>query len=365
MEQRRNSILDFSLLRSLLVVGLATTGLLLSCPPVVAESPRGPAGRDQNARETVRTATIHWENVPLRDAIERLSGALEAPVFLDRRLDPSQRIRLQIKDATLEDILLQLAAENGWRMSRLPSASTYYLGPATSAKELSRLAALRRGEVSALPLTERQSLEDKRSMRWSRLTSPRDSVVAAVRERGWRVRGEAAIPHDLWPAGQLPDVALADGVTLLLIGFDLTFRVEPSERVIEIVPLEGAGMSDGAPAGTTGLLATAVQIPSAGNRPRTATATAKTKQVYTLRVEEQPVGVVLRQLAERLNWRLKIDEKALEAAGLSLDRRVSFAVQNADEEQLLEALLAPAHLAFQRHGEQLTIVPETAAANRN
>jgi hypothetical protein len=82
-----------------------------------------------------------------------------------------------------------------------------------------------------------------------------------------------------------------------------------------------------------------------------------TKQVYTLRVKEQPVGVILQQLAERLMWAIEIDNAAIEAAGFSLDMRVSFAVENCSQEALLEAVLQPAGLDYRKEGERIRIVP--------
>jgi hypothetical protein len=82
-----------------------------------------------------------------------------------------------------------------------------------------------------------------------------------------------------------------------------------------------------------------------------------TKQVFTLRVQDEPVRAVLDALTKRLNWPLELDEEAIRAAGLSLDRRVSFQVENADQDQLLDALLRPAGLAIRRDGARLRVVP--------
>jgi hypothetical protein len=103
-------------------------------------------------------------------------------------------------------------------------------------------------------------------------------------------------------------------------------------------------------------LAELLQLPTARaeqHRPRRAT-----RQVYTLRVEEQPVGKVLSELAARLQWKLEIDKPAIQAAGLTLEKRVSFSVENSDEDELLEALLTPAGLDYRRAGERLQIVPQ-------
>jgi hypothetical protein len=61
-----------------------------------------------------------------------------------------------------------------------------------------------------------------------------------------------------------------------------------------------------------------------------------------------------------LNWTIEIDDEAVRAAGRTLDARVSFAVENVDERELLNALLRPAGLDFRREGERIKIVPGAA-----
>jgi hypothetical protein len=98
-----------------------------------------------------------------------------------------------------------------------------------------------------------------------------------------------------------------------------------------------------------------------GRGPDNTRATTRTKQLYTLRVQEKPVDAVLRELDQRLNWNIEIDEASIRAAGRSLDARVSFSVEDAEQDELLEALLKPAGLDFRRDGERLRIIPRTAA----
>jgi type II secretory pathway component GspD/PulD (secretin) len=85
------------------------------------------------------------------------------------------------------------------------------------------------------------------------------------------------------------------------------------------------------------------------------------KHVYTLRVKEKPVGAVIRELSKRLQWPVVIDEEGIRKAGKSLDTRVSFSVENADRDQLLEALLKPAGLEFRVDGDRVRIVAERDA----
>ena len=81
------------------------------------------------------------------------------------------------------------------------------------------------------------------------------------------------------------------------------------------------------------------------------------RQVYSLRVQEQPVRALVGALAQRMNWTVEMDDTAIRAAGLSLESRVSFDVKDVSQEELLRAILQPAELDFLLDGNRLRIVP--------
>jgi hypothetical protein len=71
---------------------------------------------------------------------------------------------------------------------------------------------------------------------------------------------------------------------------------------------------------------------------------------------------VLGQLSERLGLAIEMDRQSIDAAGLSLDRRVSFQVEDADLDELLAALLEPAGLDFKRNGKRLQVFADRYSA---
>jgi hypothetical protein len=322
----------------------------------------------------------------LRDAVSRTASVFGASIFVDRRVDPNERVTLNVAAASLDDVLQSIAALKMLGTSRLEQLR--YLGPKPAAAQLRTVAAICGDEVAKLPATVRADLERKGRLAWARLTEPRALVTSLAAQRGWRIAGAERIPHDLWPAGALPELSASQQLTVLLIGFDLTVSVQASTRKLEIVPLKPTTMRRRYPltgqlSDPTGLLNQ--ELPDAvvrvdgrtvvvdalaeehqrlsellrgrAARRRPSQPQRETQQVYTLRVEEQPVGVVLRQLAERLNWTIDVDEASLRTAGRSLDVRVTFAVENSSQDELLEALLRPAGLDYRRDGERLRIVP--------
>jgi hypothetical protein len=331
--------------------------------------------------------TIEWKRVPLQNALGRLKEEFDEPVFVDRRVDPTQRVSLEIEGAILGQVLRRISATASLGYSKL--SPIHYLGPPEAAEQLRTVAAAREADISRLPARLRTALEVKKPMSWPRLTEPRQLITEVVARRGWRIGGAERIPHDLWPAGELPPMSLPKQLTLLLIGFDLNFAIKPAERTLEIMPLEPVTIrreyrlpSRSAAAieplrqvlaeskshrlDSTNLIVDArieqheqlaELLSSRAVEARAGRVARQTRQLYTLRVQEQPVGTVLNELAARIGWSMDVDSEAIRAAGLSLERRVSFSVENSGEDELLEAVLLPAGLNYVREGERLRIVP--------
>lgn len=340
-----------------LLVGVALVGACVACSRAAAQRDEksGTAKRQLSLeaneaptrqRKSRQTATIHWRGVPLCEAIDRLKPLFDVAVFVDRRVDPSEHVSLDIDATSAEQVLTSVASSHDLGVARL--GKLLYLGPAASAEQLRSLATLRAKDVVHLPAELRTPLMRKQRLEWPRLSEPRELVTSAIQQTRWQVDGAERIPHDLWAAGELPDLSLAEQLTVLLIGFDLTFSLRPGDRTIEIASLTSSIESPGG--------SSVRKRAPAKTEP--AHTTRGAKQAYTLRVEEKPVGAVLKELGTRLHWAIQIDEKAIRAAGLSLDKRVSFSVEQADQEKLLDALLTPAGLEYRIDGDQVYVVPK-------
>jgi hypothetical protein len=345
--------------------------------------------RDRSPQRTVqlqRSVSIHWERVPLRDAVERVSKSFGEAVFTDRRVDPDRRVTLQLEAKAIDQVLQSIADTQSLGVSRLKGVR--YLGPRHAAELLRTAAVLRGEEIARLNSPERQKLERTLPLNWPQRSEPRELVISLARQRGWRITRAERIPHDLWVAGALPELSAAEQLTLLLIGFDLSFKTLARERSLEIVPLEqvtirreyrlpyessenallrqelSAAKSARRGARTLIVEARVEQHERLAElftgrtvRPRARRPTSELEHRYTLRVQDQPVGGVIRQLAERMSWPVEFDEASIQAAGLSLDTRISFSVENSNQEGLLDAMLAPAGLDYRREGERLIVVP--------
>ena len=343
----------------------------------------GTALQDQLARPV----DVYWSDTPLREAVYNLSRSRRVAVLLDRRVDPDQRIDLQLKDVSAEAILRQVAKSRRLGVSRL--GPLFYLGPVRFTSRLRTLVQLRREEVRDLPREAVARFVEPEPMRWDDFATPRDLLAQLVAESGIEIWGLEQVPHDLWAGGDLPPLALVDRISLIAGQFDLTFQVVGDGDGIRLVPLpEEVAIVRSYPAGTSpgklvgqwaallpgsqiklvgekifvkGLLEDHERIAAGERPPRRQThrpaGRGKGETRVTVREAKGPLGPVLEQLAQRLQLEMKIDREALRRAGISLEQQVSFSVREATYDELFRAVLGPVGCTYRRHGNTIEVMP--------
>jgi hypothetical protein len=82
----------------------------------------GASRRLNEARSTRRvtaSATIFWSDVPLRDAVARLEKLFGETIFLDRRVDPTARLHLNIRAGSLEQVIEAIDVKPKLRACRM------------------------------------------------------------------------------------------------------------------------------------------------------------------------------------------------------------------------------------------------------
>jgi hypothetical protein len=187
-------------------------------------------------------------------------------------------------------------------------------------------------------------------------------------------------------------MATLDRVVLLLAGFDLTCQISADGRQLQIVPIARPvqvtrqyAVSREHTAAFKSLLAddTAAVAAWRGQRVKVAGAVelherireaiqadrpaaslprrsdprkgASPERRFTLTIVNKPVGAVIDQLAQQLS--LHVEWKTPVGAGKAPAREamVSCDVRQADLDGLLQAVLSPAGLSFEREGSTVTI----------
>ncbi|WP_197526613.1 hypothetical protein [Botrimarina colliarenosi] len=304
------------------LVRLATLSLLLA-PVAAAQQPSVLL-----LRRLATPATLHWRDVPTRDALRRFAAETATPLWIDRRTDPRTTIDLSSNGEPIAALLDAIAAEAGLGVAAIDGI--VYVGPADAAAALPRLAEQWRQGAP-------RGMRRANKMDWPRLTSPKQLVEQIAAEAGCQLANPEAIPHDLWPAGSTPRLAAGDRLTLVALGFGLRWTRDASDaNTIRLEPLEAASQEP--PASLASLLKSDDGVVGESR--------------YSIRVVEQPVVPVLRQLANQLGRQLRVSDALNDP-----NQRASFEVRQATLEELLAAIGEAAGLDVSATDEEIRVSP--------
>lgn len=365
-----------ALIAGLIAGGLAASGSRVARAAESDEWLTGPALRQQLAQPV----KLAWTDVPLRKGLADLSRSQRVAILLDRRVDPGTLLGESLQDVPLEIALERLARSQQLGVSWY--GPLVYLGPPTAAHRLRTLAALRTSDAKSLPTKRRLPFTRQQPWRWEDFVTPRELIESLAAEAKIELSGTEQIPHDLWAAADLPPLSWVERLTLIANEFDLTFEFDSDGGRVTLietpsqVTLERSYAAGKDPQRLLKKWAQAApnaQLEAAGEKiivrgtvedhemingkSQAAKPAAGGTEVYTLAVRDQPLGPVLKELGQRLALQLHIDEPALKAADISLDRRVSFSVDKVSLDELFQAALEPAGLMFRRRDKTLDIYP--------
>lgn len=346
-------------LSSLLVSVVLTT-------PAAGDEPaiawRTGAAFDEQLAAPVPSLT--WGDTPLREALASLAVSQRVAILLDRRVDPGRRIQFSSADRSLEETTRALAAHLDLGICLI--GDVVYLGPPATAAVLDSVAVLREEEAAKYPRELAASWTTPRPSHWEMLSKPRELLAGLAEEGQADWSGLEAIPHDLWAEASWPPLTLPVRLSLVLAGFDRTYRFDPDTRRLELVPLPPEAsltrhyrptstqrpLLERRIAATPGAEGTVtregfeVRGPATLHRglaqllrPRKPTVRpgAVPEKRYTLTVENKPLRGAIGAIAAQLRLRLEIDP-AIPAT--TLDSLVSFKLTDATLDELFRAAAA-------------------------
>ena len=324
-----------------------------------------------------------WQHAGIRSTLDRLSQTTGKPIWLDRRVDPELSVNLEANDRTIRDIVQQVASQHN--LVAQPIANLIYVGTQEHAEQL-REAIARGRRLAAAANRSRGELSTTTQREWQRLTTP----VAVVRQMAGDALLEITsfdrIPHDLLPETTLPELSLADQLTLVLCGFDLGWKLneggaieivdlpttEPIDRRYEMSAGRRRAMLQATrdlPEGTWRRDGNSIRIRAAiGQHERFAFAAGLLKapeniadapaaiedRRFTLRLQNQPAGPVIEQIARQLS--ASVDATRVDAN--RYNERVTVTADKATLDELLTAIGNQAQLTIRRTGNRWTVEPQ-------
>jgi hypothetical protein len=326
-----------------------------------------------------------WPENPLGDSLARFSHVHQIAILLDRRIDPDLKISLTLKQSPFGESLAAIAMRG--ELGVTLTGSVAYFGPVESAAKLRTLIFLREEEAKKMPSMAGKKFLQAKPFVWKNYSQPRETLERLSRENHFAIIGLDAIPYDLWAAADLPAMTLVERLSLIAIQYDLTFAIAADGKQITLAPVPSdirltrsypAGKNSEETAHKYAELAPNAEIKVAGDKlvvkgmlevheritaPHRPAGQNSTKDApadltlkrFTLTITEQPIGPLLKKLSKQLDLQLQMDENKIESSGVSLDQRVSFQVEDATIDQLLQAAIEESPLKYRRQDRVLVI----------
>jgi hypothetical protein len=221
-----------------LQIALLATLASLGAGSIAAEMPATRV-RPMTQRELDRLlktrVSIALRAAPVGEALAKLAAGTGLPMVLDRRVDRGRVADLPAREAALLDTITELASNVDAR----PVAwnGLLYVGPRGAGERLATLSRERRRDVAGVSPARRGRFGAVTSATWKRLAEPREIVRDRLQSAGLRLDNPDAIPHDVWDAGSLPPMSLADQLTIVLVQFDLQWTPRRDGERVRIDPI--------------------------------------------------------------------------------------------------------------------------------
>jgi hypothetical protein len=338
-------------------------------------------------RELAAPLSLTWHEREARAALGSLSRSTSVAIFLDRRLDPSRLLELSAQNEPLRTVVVRVAEQLAGSVSLV--GPVVYVSPQGTAGMHAALASNQRQAIGSLGREAQLRLLRSEAWQWEELTEPRTLLASLADEGGVRVVNPELLPHDLWPAANLPALLWVERMTLLLAGFDLSFELSPEGQAIRLVPIPAdfafervyplASDSDARVSKLRGLVP-AAKIAIAGRQLRATASVADHQQIaralsdepapaegttsppaaagkldpgkrYTVTVQNQPAGSVVATVAKQLGIKARFER----ATSARLTTKISLSVKDVPLGELMKKTLTPLGLVWRIEGEELVI----------
>lgn len=331
----------------------------------------------------------------IRTIIERIRNTQKISIILDRRIDPSIKVKLDIQNLTLEQGLNNLASQVHARSTVV--GSTIYIGPETEVSNLKTLLELRKEELLHLTKTHadlklrRSSLLQRRTFQYHDLDQPAEILKKITDACQITVKNLNLVPHDLWAHGTLEAVNANEAISLILIQFNLTYRWNHQESMIDIIPIPKSvtirrlytprGKSAGVqikrlkekfPNLSVSLVDKKIAVVASADlheqvelfldpgaltnkqkRPEPKAIPIKRRQ-FTLRVKKVPVLAIMNKL-EQSGIEFIYDNRQLMEAGIDLNQKIDISVKEAGAQTFFDALFSTLNLKYQIEGTEIIL----------
>ena len=349
--------------------------------------------------EIDRTLSASWANVELRDLLKKIGDDRRIAILLDRRVDPTVQLPLNLTNSSLREGVRDMARLLGADIS--VAEPVVFVGPPAAVQRLRTLIELRSSELSSreasIPEKRRMELATRHTVTWQDLDSPVE-IVQRIADRYRLTIGHLdLLPHDLWVSNTLPSVTAAEALSLVLIQFSLTFTwtggkeggagqgielvpapehpvIEKRHRVkgrpvaeaLKLVRQYGPNLDakvDGSDLVVRSLLedheAIAAMVGGSTTKKPDATAGVKPikQRLFTLKIDRVPARVLMQKLEES-EITFEYNAEQLAAAGIDLDQPIKLEVEKASATDFFKAVFDPLRLTAEIDNLTVKLTPK-------
>ncbi|MBI1312950.1 hypothetical protein GC176_16795 [bacterium] len=385
-----------------------TIAFCLSCLCWIGEPGCGLAARaqetvSQNADSTdflvgkafeealAQNISVTWQAQDLRSGLRSVANVRRIAVLIDRRVDPSTELTLQVKSVTLRELFDTVAAELSLGVSQLENA--IMIGPRVAMQRLRTDIEIASSQLVRHPAggTRTSELLHRESLLWPDLTSPRELLDEISRRYDLRIENPELVTHDLWAAGALPSSNAAEILLAVLAQFDLSFVWSADLKSVRLVTQPEAptlereftlrrgvpeSIVDELRKSTPGLEIElrgrkvvargfveqleqihAALFPSRDQPDKRATGPKRV--TFTFVVPNAPLKQFMEKLTQQAGYEFDYDAEQLDKAGIRLDRAVSLKMKDATPDELFKAMFDPLGLGYELDGLTVRLRPKS------
>lgn len=340
-------------------------------------------GAESRKKEPSPKAETDWSQeincqcreLPLYDALKMLTEGYGFTFFLDRRLDTETPITFSAEGTPLLSALVELAESAGLEAVSVGD-SVLYVGPPGGG-----------GELLLLIAEHRKSEQTRRFIPPKRdgYVIPAELLRDTAKKDGKVWTGLEMMPFDCWRAESLSSMPISEFYSLVLIGYGVDYQLDPEKSEFKPVKIDRnisvtrtwakedlSGVDfDAFPGVTvtpiraemrgTGPFQEIAKLEYAVSKNRnlrilkeqrtdgTGTAVAGTKKVVSGKIQQGTLRTIADYLEKEMGIRLLLDP-SLDAAGITLDTRISCEFKNANPEEALKIIAARLHVDYSFKG---------------
>ena len=322
---------------------------LMTISPLVALAVEKVDWRDAHGvRRQLSTAVgVHWSQVPLRRALQRLSHSQRVAIFLDRRIDPGQLVNVSSSASSLEETLQQLAASISSEVANI--GPVVYLGPVGTKNKVNDMLRAVRQQVSRTPHAAGRRLSARTPWQWKSLSQPSTIFSEITKRFSLKANGLEKVEYDLWAAADLPKLNFAEIVTLLCHGMELSAELSPDGGSVSFSRVARAEIDSARSPHIQSALPRKPPSSRAGGRKMKGTQLALKR--FTLRYKNRPASKLIRLVAQQNSLQLSVAGATRER----LEANIDINLREATFDELMEGILRPLGLRHELDGGQLVI----------